>query len=418
MKKFLASIFAVLIVLAFTSPVQAEKVTQTLDMGVKLLVDAYYYKQDKEGMARTVGATRSAGLKKGTTTLEEDLTQTYLTVNSRSALYITWNDKDKIGFSVVSNLDGENYNMGVLFAYGFWSITPNFRIQTGKGTTLFSDLEPTTTLGCLGKGTAVIDSLNKMYGVGYGNYFSGYNTYFRAEYRLGDIGYLKAGIVDPRVITSTAPAFFNGQNNGAAVDNSTKIPRFELSVPLRFGPVGLYPSGFWQKQSFNNVKAGWDDSVTSYGLSLGAKADFRSVFFMAEVNYGENWANTKDQTYPLKNPDYLTFGSQVSSAKVDSTGKVQNSKALGWWMQAGLNLGKASPSIILGRQEYSREYDHVKDEMKTMMYGITCPIDITKGFRIVPEVMIYENGSSNKIAGAEYDFGKELLAGMQFEFTF
>jgi len=416
MKKFLASIFAILIVLTFTSPLQAEKVTQTLDIGLKLLVDSYYYKQDKEGMARTVSGARSAGLQKGTTTLEEDLTQYYLTINSRSALYVTWNDRDKIGFSVVTNLDGENYNLGVLFAYGFWSITPNFRIQTGKGTTLFSDLEPTTTMGCIGKG-AVYDSLNKMYGVGYGNYFSGYNTYFRVEYRLGDIGHLKAGIVDPRVMTSPA-SFFNGQNNGAAVDNSTKIPRFELSVPLRFGQVGVYPGVFWQKQTFNNVKAGWDNSVTSYGLSLGMKADFKPIFFMAEVNYGENWANTKDQTYPLKSPDYTTFGSQVAGAKVDSAGKVQNSKALGWWLQAGMNLGKISPSIIFGRQEYSREADAKKDEMKTMMYGMTCPIDIMKGIRIIPEIMIYDNGSSNKIAGVEYDFGKELLAGMQFEFTF
>ncbi|MBN1381192.1 MAG: hypothetical protein JXA41_05930 [Deltaproteobacteria bacterium] len=430
MKKIFVFVFAALIVLAFTSPSQAVKVTKNLDIGVKLLVDAYYYNQDKEGMARTVGSARSAGLIKGTTTLEEDLTQTYLTINSRSSLYFIFNDEDKVGFYIAPNIDGENYNLGVLYAYGFWNVTPDFRIQTGRGTTLFSDLEPDTTMGC-NVGAEAFSTINKMYGVGYGNYFSGYTTYFQVAYRLGDMGHVKVGIVDPRATSSDDAKNVIGISSNSktvAIDPSTKIPRLELAVPVHFGGVSLHPSVFWQKQTFNNVQAGHDDSVTSYGVSLGVKADFKPIFFKAEVNYGENWGNTKDQTYTLKEPDYATFGSQVSSAKADTSGKIQNSEALGWWLQAGIRLGKAEPSIIIGRQEFSREYDNLKDEMKTMMYGITCPIDITPGFKIRPEIMIYDNGDSNKIAvkgtstipttNYEYDFGKELLAGIQFEFTF
>ena len=414
MKRFLLFGLAAFLVLAFTSLAPAEKITETLSIGVDLMIDTYYYQQDKEGIARTVSGVRSAGLQKGTTTLEENRAQTFATVNKISTLYFIWNNQDKLGVTLVPNIDGEAYNIGVLYAYGFWNIIPELRFQIGKGTTLFSDLEPTITMGYDGTN-------NKLYGIGYGNYFSGYNTYARFEYKLGSIGYLKAGIVDARQTDGTTAASATGlnlQNNGATIDNVSTLPRFELAFPVRFGGLGIYPSGFWQQQQFDNVKVGWDKSVASYGLSLGLKGDFKPFLFMAEVNYGTNWANTRGMCYPLKSPDYTTFAAQVSSAKADSTGKIQDSTALGWWLQAGVRFGRVEPSLVIGQQTYSRTVNNLKDEMNTMMYGITCPITLAKGFTLRPEIMIYDNGSSNKISGVEYDFGKEVLVGIQFQYTF
>jgi hypothetical protein len=45
-------------------------------------------------------------------------------------------------------------------------------------------------------------------------------------------------------------------------------------------------------------------------------------------------------------------------------------------------------------------------------------VNLAKGLTIRPEIMIYDNGSSNKIGGVEFNFGKEVLAGIQFQYTF
>lgn len=244
-----------------------------------------------------------------------------------------------------------------------------------------------------------------------------------------NLAFLESRLTDPNNTnyTSMNPGFKKNVT-GAYVDNVTKIPRIEASIPLTFGKVKVIPSAMWMKQTFDNVAGGADDSITSWGASLGGEVVIGALTLKGEAQTGQNWFNaTKvgvSTCYPFKS-EYVGPIAFAMSAKADAAGKIYDSDNTAFWGQATIRIGRFLPTAIYGRMLIDRDIPGLEANIRTQMYGVNCPIILTSNLILIPEIMIYDGGGSNKFVSAYapassqiYDCGKELLAGVQFRFLF
>jgi len=425
-----------------------------LDINGQVFFDMYYYHQDKEGFARPYywtaagmktqpGSGGVAGIPVGQRSSADDRYQTYFDLNHASSLRFHWTNEEGLGAFTVLYMNAEPYqsqgtdpgfHVGVSIVNLYYDVTKNLRITAGKGgaTEIFSPYNPYTTMG--------YDSICKVELLGYGNINSKYANNLRFTYKFNPMVALDFGLFNPKLLADTelmgGPGFV--AKTGTSIDNDSKIPKIEVSVPLNFtgdwGQVSVTPSAMYLKQQFGNVSSG-DDSVTSYGLSLGGKAALFGFTLMGEYNYGQNLYSAsrvgEAQVYPFKY-EYITGGIRNAMGARAYAGQVYDAKTNAFWIQLGYTiLGRVTPTLYYGRENTNRDMptgpspspstgiDPYGDtSVTTQAYGISIPIKVTKLLTVVPEYMIYDNGNSNKINGTTYDFGKEWVAGVQFRLHF
>jgi hypothetical protein len=261
-----------------------------------------------------------------------------------------------------------------------------------------------------------LDDAAKVIGIGYGEYYSGRFTQVRFQFKYpNNLGFLRIAMCDPRY---KGASIFTAKP-GASVDNESSIPRFDVGSPLYFGPVKLYPSFFWQKQTFDDVVSTGDDSITIYGLSLGITAAIGPVMIAAEINSSQNIGLAQGLYSPLAVASQGSISPGLTPT-VDSNGSVADTNQLGWWIDLSFKLGPATPHFIYGQMNGDRDAQPGLTSMdwKTYMAGVSVPIALAKGFSIRPELMVYSNGDDNEVGGTRYDLGKETLFGAQFQITF
>lgn len=409
-----------------------------VDIGGQVFFDTYYYHQDKQGYGRAgypamktqPGSGGYGGIPVGGTTTADDRNQTYFDLNHATALRFNWTSEKGIGFNsaVYFNTDpaqsvgtDAGFKVGVSVAVLYYDITNDLRLAVGRGgyTEVFSPYNPTTYMG--------YDGVCKVEGLGYGNINSKYEDMIRFTYKLGEMAKLDLAFGMPR-LTSDADSTLTART-GNAIDNVSKIPKIEFGVPLTFGgswgKVSVTPSAMFLRQQFNNVASG-DDSITSYGLSVGGSFELGGLKLVGEYNYGQNLWNAarsgESTCYPFKY-ELITGGLRGATAARAYSGTLYDSKTNAFWLQLGYNIaGRVSPTVFYGRNNTMRDMPaatgYGDSDFTTQMYGVNIPITITKNLSIVPEFMIYDDGSSNKINGTTYDFGKEWLAGVEFRLFF
>ncbi|MBN1381191.1 MAG: hypothetical protein JXA41_05925 [Deltaproteobacteria bacterium] len=418
MKRVLVFFCAMVLFLCMASPGFATiSLTKSLSMGIHFYAAHYYYHGDKE--------LRAKGVTVGQPTLYENAGKWEDYINSTSVFIMHWR-KENYGILCVTHIDVETEDvedekLGVPIVYGYWNISPKLSLRAGKGTSLFSEIQPHAALGG-GEGKAT--------GIAYGNYFTGYHVYARVHYKVGKHGEIKAGVVDPRATEGVymyqvkyspyVPHAVGFKSNGGTIDNATTIPKFELAywhnIPLKNGRAQIQTSAFWQEQKFDNV-AGPDNKIESYGLGLGLDGDFGPVLIMAELTYGQNWLFTKGYGWPISPSLSGSLVHLLYGPKCNSTGHLQNAEHWAGFIEARYRIGKYQPSIIFGRQTSERNVDGKKDKVALMEYGVRCPIRVHKHLEIRPEIMVFDNGTVT-MAGVEKDYGKEWVAGAVFAFLF
>lgn len=407
MKKLFALGIAALMLAAFTVPAMAE-----VKIGGIVFVDFSYWGRDKELLA--------GGVAKGATTPIDDNSFVAIRVPTISRFYGRWTNEDNVGMYIEFGIGGAAgdpggpNNVSTRHIYGWWDINPEFTIMAGHSTTPISPLTPNQIMGT-SYGLHVI-------GLGYGEFYSGRFEQVRLTYNLPEkMGRVEFCFIDPNVNTTMpgAPTL----DAGTPGNSSTIVPRLELAAALYFGAFRIYPGVAWQEQSYDNVKG--DDSITSTLYSIGIAWGSGPFSFQGEFNAGQNWRN-------MRGLAYNTSGNPVNSAAnggalVYSTGgktKVEDSNGMGWWVDFGWKTGPADIHLVYGMQNSDR--DAVtgvsgKVDATSMMYGISVPIDLAKGFRIRPEIFVYDDGDDDQvgaIGNTKFDYGKELLAGVDFQITF
>jgi hypothetical protein len=215
---------------------------------------------------------------------------------------------------------------------------------------------------------------------------------------------------------------------GAYVDNTTLLPKIEASGELTFGKMTLIPNAMWLRQTFDNIAEGADDTIVAWGLGLSARVIFGKLTIKGELQKGQNWYNASKTAvatpYPFKS-EYIGPLAFAMSAKADARGKLYDSDNLSFWGQATYRIGRFLPTVIYGQMLIKRDIPGQEADIRTQMYGVNCPIILNRHFYLIPEVMIYDSGGSNRFVSAYapassqyYDCGRELLAGMQFRFVF
>lgn len=436
-----------------TVVIMSMPVCAAVDIGGQVFFDTYYYHQDKEGFSRTgwtgvktqPGSGGLGGIPKGSVANSDDRNQTYMDLNHATALRFHWFNQEGLGMFTVIYMNADpgqsagtdpGFKVGVSIATLYYDIFKDLRLTVGRGgfTQVFSPFDPQTYMG--------YDGVCKVEGLGYGNINSKYQDGIRLTYKFVPFAAIDVEFLMPRLTADTevmgGPGFV--AKAGQSIDNVSKIPKIEVGLPFTYagswGKVAFTPSAMYLKQQFNNVAAG-DDSATSYGLSAGAMIDIFGVKLMGEYNYGQNLYTAsrigEATVYPFKY-EYITGGFRNAMGARVLNSALYDSKTHAFWVQAGYNImGRVAPTVFYGRNQTKRDMpdafvpgnipkgldpNYGNTDFTTQFYGINIPVTITKNFKVVPEFMIYDNGSSNKVNGVEYNYGKEWLAGVEFQLTF
>ncbi len=376
MKKILAVLFAAALLVAFTVPAMAKTY-----LGGIVFQEVNYYKNEVTNDEDPTGA-------------DSDFDTIYwdLAVFSRFKARLT--NEDNVGLFVEFGLGGRTGFGNLTYLrhlYGWWDVNPQFRILAGQTSLPISPLAPDTVVGHMAGGHVV--------GNGWGNYDQTRSPQIRFQWKLEDLGFVRLVFSDPHEMA--APAAL-----GAAADNDSKLPRIDLGVPLYFGPIKVYPSLFYHKQTFDDVASGQEDTFTAWGASLGVKFGFGPLMIAAEVNTGENWSYSRD-SHGAVAPYYN-----------GATGDLTDTDDLSYWIDVSFKLGKITPHLIYGalKSEVDPSGTANDFERDRTMYGITARIPLAKGFMLRPELMFYD--WEDEIAGVDMDHGKETVAGVMFQIAF
>ena len=404
MKKLFIIGIAALLLVAFTVPAMAK-----VKIGGIIFTDFYYLDRDREN-------SQSWG------TGSDPYQVTTIQVPYITRLNARWTNEDNVGmfieFGIGQTAQGVDLNSsnGVILrhAYGWWDVNPNFTIMAGKSTTPFSPLNPSQLLGTNSGSLNII-------GMGYGEFYSGRFAQVRGTFKFGKVGRVELALVDPnggQRFNNQYQNFFPIEIAGAVLSqdyqNNTKIPRFDLSVPLYFGPIALYPGFLYQYRTvdiINPAYSGYDDSIHTYVGTLGIKGGFGPFGFAAEGNWGRNVGNTR-----------MGLGTsapcQIAAALPNVDGKINNATTYGYWFDVWYKIGPVTPHAMFGQMKSSVDFQYQTLDAKSTMWGFSIPIDLAKGFRVRPELMWYDDGELQYGGNDLQDYGKYAIYGVQFQITF
>jgi hypothetical protein len=407
-------LFALIIMLFISTPVFAD-----VELGGSVFVDFYYYSRDSQDI--------SGGVRHGATATENDWSQIEVELPDLSEIHATWSNEKNVGMFIALCFGGNNGATGVdlLEAYGWWQINPGFKLFAGHMATPLSPLSPDQMIG---KNS---DDVDHDGGQGFGNLNGCETPQVGLVVKINDYCEFSVALVDPGHGVDDFPTALMQDPNNRYADQipadpnapglafareETTIPRLDAGATISFSDINIYPSFSWQRKSYDQVQPGSDDHVLSYVLSLGVETARGSFGFMGEVNWGENWGNTSYGD-PHVNSDATVYQ--------DSSGnwKISDTECLGFWVDASYQYDPLTIHFIYGWERIKGDngpgtVDDFKYTLK--MYGISVPIEMAKGFTLRPEFMVYDMGDDNKQNGdaVTYDYGKQFIVGVQFQFEF
>ena len=188
-----------------------------------------------------------------------------------------------------------------------------------------------------------------------------------------------------------------------------------------WGPVKIYPSILWQQRTFDKlVNSSIDDSVSTYAGSLGLKFGMGPFMLSAEGQYGKNWANSR--CLIGGSPTARNSGITAYRPTVTSDYRLDDTTNWGYWLDLAFKFGPVTPHLIFGQMNASGDDNPVY--YRSMMYGVSVPIQLAKGFSVRPEFMWYDDGDSNTswdnttATQAKVNSGSYGVYGVQFQITF
>ena len=303
------------------------------------------------------------------------------------------------------------------YAWIDWVLSPNDFIRFGRQTQAFAIRAPSQMVGA---------SRGHVVGLAYGNIHGGTSRdAVRWYHTFNDTVKLEIQLLDPDNDGAEAIGAFSGQVIGGATANvleENALPRIDITVPLNFGSVRLWPSMTYLSQKYDQVGAGREDSVDIWGIALGAQVKAGPLTFNGEITVGENLANGNYVGAATGSGAGGSAGFSSNAALVGND-SINDSKTTAWWLDVGWKIGPATIHGIVGSSTFKREDDIMAAgtniDQTTWMYGLSVPISVAKGFTIRPEIMGYDLDTGATVGNTtERDFGKEYIVGVQFMLVF
>ena len=325
-------------------------------------------------------------------------------VPGNTRLRVKWTNEDRI--SMYTEL-GLGSKVSLRHAWGKWDFSETWQVMAGHTSTPFAPLNPNVAM--------VHNS-----GQGVGSVSPSRQAQLRFTYKfLNRQGALAVALVDP--------------NNGATLTDKvaagnlgtkeTSLPRIDIGMAYRTANWQIFPSVFYQTQDYSSLTtAGSDNSVDSWGASLGFKTAFGPLTVTAEVGSGQNWGNTKMSL------SGSAAGDNAAAVTYASGGitKIADMDNTGYWIDLGYRFTttntKGAVHLIYGSltSESSASVASANNDIESTMLGLSIPIDmpwIARGFRVRPELFVFDYGN-NTIAGTAVESGQQTIAGVQLQYTF
>lgn len=309
-----------------------------------------------------------------------------------------------------NNVTDPDYSVVWNYAWIDWVLSPKDFIRFGRQTQAFAIRAPDQFLG-QGRGHIV--------GAGFGNVHGGSSRDgIRWYHTFTDAVRLEVAVYDPandaaEVIAGATPIVIGGAT--ATVLEENVLPRIDITMPLFFGNLSLWPSVTYLQQKYDQVGPGAEDTVDIWGVAVGARYVLGPVTFDGEVTFGENLG--------VGNYAGATGAAPARFAAVGAPGQINDAKIVAWWLDVGWKIGPATIHGIVGASNVKREDDITAGgtnlDFTRWMYGLSVPITIAKGFTIRPEAMGYDYDSGATVGNtSEVDNGKEFVIGVQFQLVF
>jgi len=438
MKKLLIGVLAVACCVAFSVPAMAE-----IKVGGMISAEQFYWNVSKE--RRQLG-----GIQDGVATTLDDYSSVEFAMgqpwNRLNMQYIS--DDKKIGgfielrtggqkgggnsVNATANPTGEQ-NFDWELAYIDWHLNPNFYLRVGRQTQTFAIYSPEQQMG-INQGHIVLSGFGNIHGATSRDAIRAYikfNDMVRMEIQMlnpdadglstapGTGGELLlatrrgAGAVAQPVLPTTP---------GGVAAEDTKIPRFDLSLPIKFGNFNIEPSFSWQKNTYTQIAAGSDDGYDSWGAALGFKAGFGPFTLSGEYTYGQN----------LGGGSYVGAGNGMPSTYfkngVAGAVAIEDSTTHSAWLMGDFNFGPFGIQLIGGMEKASNDgnpalakaADAAEFDVTRYAIGLQFPIYVAKNFKVVPQAWYYDYGNSAEVGGrnTDTDLGNETMVGVFWQLSF
>lgn len=372
------------VLIGYTMPLQAKST-----IGGIVFLNSYYQEQD---------AARSGG--------RDDVSKTKIEVPNNSRIRIRWDNEDRVGMYTEMGIGDD---VTLRHAYGTWDSSEKWQLLAGKTTTPFAPLNPEV---------AMVHNSGQSVG----------NTQTKREAQLrltrkflNRRGAIAVALLDPNQGDEPQDAIAANSNLGS---KDTALPRIDIGAAYRAFNMQLFPSVFYQRQSYNNLTSlGSDDDVTSWGAAFGAKTALGPLTIAAEIGYGQNWGNSQ---MSLSGSPAGDNASAVPYARNGVT-KLADTDNLAFWIDAGYRFTsselKGTVHLVLGTMNSEADGpsgSSADTDYESTMIGLSVPTDlpwIARGFRFRPELFYFDYGK-NDVGNTEVDGGDEIIAGVQLQYTF
>jgi len=414
MKKILIGMVAVFCCLALAGPALAK-----ITMSGMITTDAYYTDTSKERSAAKMGnyvinGAATAYESEGFTQINADRALTRLTMNYES--------EDKLLLGQIELRTGDQNARGTLDAYYAWMDWrpggENLHFRFGLQPETFAIFTP--TVAALGYNTTSTLFVN------FGNLHASAVTGLKAYVRFNDMIRMEFGVFDPATGADESwlpTAAVPGPATG--VQENSKIPRMDLSFPIKIANFSIEPSGTWTRKSYDYTASTVDDSFDIWGVALGAKAGFGPFTLSGEITYGDNLGNGNYTGGGNKPPVSLLSNVFRATARVDTTGRFADTEFLGWWLMGEFDFGPFAIQAGYGQEKNKNDArgtsggftGEILDTTRQAM-AVRFPIKVAKGFTIAPQFQYLDFDNSAIAYGRSYDLGTEIVGGVQFQLVF
>ena len=278
--------------------------------------------------------------------------------------------------------------------YG-WYTFGNCKIMAGKMDGSILAMTPAQNLG--------FNTNNHIAGFGWGAIYDDRAAQLRFVQNISKAFGWQISLVQPNV-------YEYGVGIGSN-DSYAQIPAVHVKFNLNFGPVSLFPGGFYGTVKWDNVPNDWDNSLQYWYVQLPVRVMAGPFTGLFQLGYGQNLAGGTSSPLSLQSG----YWSPIRGAD----GKVQNATGWAGFFDLSFNAGAVIPHLYFGydNPKNSDAWKVGDDYNARMMYGASVLIPLHENFALSPEVTYYDYG---KVPGnaAKPDIGKEWLAGVQFRFVF
>lgn len=342
-----------------------------------------------------------------------------------SRLRASWSNEDNVGMFIELGVGGASgaTSVSTRQAYGTYLISDRWQILAGHTTSPFSPLFPNQLLGnnapsSASKTQPAIGGGHNT-GKGYGDFDGGRNPQLRFTYLLpSQNGAIAIAFLDPNQgVALNLPGEFPTppQREGF-------LPRVDVGGAFAFYNFRIFPGFSYQRQSYNGTTSRSENSVTTWAASLALQTGRGAFEVSGEINFGQNWRNS---SYSLGSSAATIRSGAIVTTQLGNS-DIRSTDNYSYWIDAGWKMTTKNTSNVLHLVYGQMQSDPGGalgaggGRVRSAMYGVSWPIDlpwIARGMTIRPEAFVYDEGGSTGALG-KVDFGREIIAGVQLQYTF